>query len=309
MSEGSSFKTLIGVAAVDKELDSRFLKVRIPETQPMNRNAQATSQSIDVKSGSTDGTQTGTLTAVNFIEAEYIGETNKPFPPDVRKGEQILLYMYGDTNKYYWRAMGTDDGLRRTERVRLQANATLANNAELDDTNTYGFEIDTRTAKFLRLWTSKANGEKYAYTLRFDGEEGNLIIGDDADNVITLESEEKRITITNGDKSSFQIDKRNITLYCEGQLNVVAKEGINMQTNEQYSITSGNDYSVTTNARCTITSASSMSLTSQADTTITAVGAMTLSAGGGMSLSFGAGGTINGGGGELHTQNLQMFVD
>ena len=209
----------LGKVAADKENDSRFIKVILPEVQPNNRNVHATEQSVDVGTDSNNGKQTGNITISNFITAEYFGQTNSGFPPDVRENEQVLVIQYGDTNKYYWRSMGLDDNLRRTERTRLQVGATLDNNASLDDSNVYALELNTRTDQAIRLWTTTANGEQHAYNFSIDAKNSRVFLGDDYGNSVTIDSNKPRITIVNQAKSLIDLNNEDITIYCNNKCN------------------------------------------------------------------------------------------
>ena len=44
-------------------------------------------------------------------------ETNRETPPDLMRGEQVLIWQYADTDKYFYTSMGRDDVLRRLETV------------------------------------------------------------------------------------------------------------------------------------------------------------------------------------------------
>ena len=316
----------LGKVAADKENDSRFIKVILPEVQPNNRNVHATEQSVDVGTDSNNGKQTGNITISNFITAEYYGSTNSGFPPDVRENEQVLVIQYGDTNKYYWQSMGLDDNLRRTERTRLQVGATLDNNASLDDSNVYALELNTRTDQAIRLWTTTANGEQHAYNFSIDAKNSRVFLGDDYGNSVTIDSNKPRITVVNQAKSLIDLNNEDITIYCNNNINMVAKNGtckissgdnMELYTKAEMKLTSDSNMTQTSKAKYDLTSMADMTQISNASFTqtstgpmnITGSGSLTLMTGGMYSLTFGAGGVSNGGGGEMHFKDTIVYFE
>jgi hypothetical protein len=75
----------------------------------------------------------------------------------------------------------------------------------------YWFELSTHNG-VVGFYTSKANGEPFAYTLQLNTKEGYLTIKDDADNFIHLNSAEQRIEFGNSAKSLFDMVGENITI-------------------------------------------------------------------------------------------------
>lgn len=292
----------LGIVVADKELDSRTIKVTLREVQPNNQNTHATEQAVEVGSDSNTGKRQGQMTVSNFVTAEYFGATNSGFPPDVRENEQVLIYQYGDTNKYYWQSMGLDDNLRRTERTRMQVNATLSNNASLDDDSVYAIELNTRTDKCIKIWTSAANGEEHSYNLTIDAANSKVFLGDDYGNQISIESNTPRITLKNQANSLIDINNQDITMYCENNINLCAKSG-------QCNIYSGNNMTLATNANMVQQSQGTYDQVSSGAMNVTGTAALTLKTAGAFTITFGAGGTCNGGGGTMHFADTNISVD
>lgn len=149
------------------------------------------------------------------IKAQWLGETNRVTSPDVRRGEQVMLYQAGDSDKYFWLSLGRDDNLRRLETVVYAFNANPDNaDADMSRENCYVLEYNTHD-KHVTLTTSKANGEPTAYTHQFNTGDGTWTLEDDIGNGMHLDSQEKHFIYRNADKSHIEINKKHIDIYTE----------------------------------------------------------------------------------------------
>lgn len=148
----------------------------------------------------------------NHITASWIPfGSNRTTPPDVRRGERLVIWQYADVDKYYWSTTGLDDVLRRLETVVYAwSNTRDESTKRMNADNSYYFEVSTHK-KLVTFGTSKSDGEPYAYTIQIDTEAGILTITDDGGNYIDLNSGEHRLRLENADGSKIYIDKRTIT--------------------------------------------------------------------------------------------------
>lgn len=154
------------------------------------------------------------------VPAEWAGLTNRVTAPDVRRGEQVMVYKAADSGKYYWEPMGRDDNLRRLETVVWAFSA----NPKLEDAvpgpeNNYVFEISTHD-KHATFTTSKANGEPAAYTTQYNTGDGIVTLMDDLGNFAYMDSVNRDIHIENGDQSKLSINKTIISVYAKDQINM-----------------------------------------------------------------------------------------
>jgi phage baseplate assembly protein gpV len=131
--------------------------------------------------------------------------------PDVRRGEMVIIYQFGDQNKYWWCTMKDDHNLRRLETVVYGISAVQTEDTPLDSNNMYWFEWSSHK-KVVHLHTSKANGEPFSYDLQIDAGKGVVTITDDIGNIIQLNSEEHRIELKNTDGSHYDMHKKNLTV-------------------------------------------------------------------------------------------------
>lgn len=194
----------------------------------------------------------------NVIAAEWFPfGTNRVHPPNIRRGERVLLWQYADTDKYYWTATGFDDNVRRLETVVFRtSNSIDETDKTITPENSYWAEMSTQH-KHITLSTSKSNGEAFKYTIQIDTSGSRLTICDDANNFIELNSPEKRITLNNTDGTHIILDKTNMKIHANDTIDITCKT-LNINTTES-NMTS----SATTNVKSKTTN-----LTASTSTTI-----------------------------------------
>lgn len=219
----NNFEIFTGIAVEDKQLQSRELKIHLRELTPfVSGKLKDTTRDEKYTVKSEDGTDvSGKVNTSNCVTADYFGmDTNSTFPPDIVKGEQVLVLRYADEDKYYWLSTGRDDNLRKTEIVRWSASNDTSDNKKLTEANTYFAEIDTKLAKRIRLHTSKSNGEDFGYDLIIDAANNFFTIHDDTGNRIDLQSKEKRIKLTTTAGTTVNLDDRDITMLAPGDITI-----------------------------------------------------------------------------------------
>lgn len=196
--DGNNFKVYVGTVAEDKPMNSREIKVICPELSPtINGPVADTTQreKVDLQDH-TGKAYTITVKTTNGITATWQGETNRTYPPDVKKGERVIIQQYANNDTYYWYSAGRNDDNRTRERLRYHVKNSSSVVDGLTDNNTYFFEMDT-VNKCARLHLSKNDGEPFAYDLLFDTKNGIFKLNDDIGNEIYLNSAEKGIKLTN----------------------------------------------------------------------------------------------------------------
>ena len=280
-----------GYAATDKAQDSRKLMVYCDDLLPMlSGDISATKMSSWASTKNNQGkTNKLKVNTTSYIECEWRDNTAgaSQFPPDVRKGEQVIIYNFGDSDTWYWRSASRNEGQRRTETYRIAVNDTLENTTSLNDDNSYYLELDTRRDKHVVLQTSKSNGEKFRYRIAIDAVKNTVYIGDDDSNYIQIDSNIPSITLYNKAKSMIQLNSEDIIISCQGQIlmqsrqstiDINAKDNITVNTDNQLTVTSKSDMSLTSQAKLTVKSSAAMTMSSDATYSMTAAAAMTLTA-------------------------------
>src|SRR5574343_1344956 len=149
MSDESQYKLYsIGIVAEPKALNSHTVLVNPIEVTPFY-SGEVRSNPIDISDKGVD--KDGKAYAIevgsdNTILATWLclGSENRETPPDVRRGERVLLYRYSQNDTFYWTSMGLDKGLRRLETVIHRFSGhTDEESTVLTDDNSYWFEVST----------------------------------------------------------------------------------------------------------------------------------------------------------------------
>lgn len=230
----------IGIVSANKHLDTNDIYATPIEITPFidgeldARNEEVESEGVDGENQSYN-VKVSTSTS---IKAEWMpfGNGNRRTAPDVRRGERVLLYKYGDQDRYYWESTGQDGHLRKLETVIYTWSATRDEDADsTDPEKCYSLEVCTHT-KQITLRTTKADGEPFAYTCQFNTKEGAVTLTDDVGNYITFDSTDTLIRMENRAGSWLELNKKDI--------NCFAPDNINGEAGKNVSLTAGKDISV-----------------------------------------------------------------
>lgn len=206
----NNFRENIGIVAVDKPEGSRDIEVVLPEITPSMKGPLGSRQiREEVTSVDHNGKESSSVVhSSNTVRATWYGETNRPYPPDVVKGETVIVIQYGDADQYYWRSSGRSDDLRKTEIVRLAAANSQSTTKTLTDENTYGITMNTKDQS-VSIHTSKGTGEQFSYIIKIDAAGSKISVQDDVGNGWMLDSENTKIMMVNKLGTSFICDKED----------------------------------------------------------------------------------------------------
>lgn len=203
----------LGIVAENKLLSSKDVEVTPVEEMPI-MDGELAPVAVDYKSKAVDKLGSSYETIVETtttIKAKWLplGAGNRITAPDVRRGELVVLYKFGDTDQYFWTTQNEDLRLRKLETVIYAFSATSNESAEMNAQTFYFFEISTHK-KIITLHTSKDNGEPFGYDIQLDTGNGKLVITDDVGNYILLDSSQTRIQLKNVDGSEYDMVKTNL---------------------------------------------------------------------------------------------------
>lgn len=200
----------IGIAAEDKEINSKTLKIFIKDLLPFYNGKlvpKETEHPINVKNYS------GTLKLTNVVTATWYGKnSNRRYPPDVKRGEQVIVYIYSDKDTYYWDSAGRDDDKRRTERQMIAVANTPDGPAPINTENSYGLTMDTQEEQIVRLHTSNTAGEEFRYQVFLDAKTGAVGFRDDANNEVMIQSEIPRVFMRNNKGTYLELAGENLSM-------------------------------------------------------------------------------------------------
>lgn len=252
---------MIGIAAADLPHNGRELYVYPSQQLPFFQGElKAIEASNDVNTTNDTGSYSGSLKTTNFLKCYWRGDSENPYPPAIRKGEQVTIFSLGDSDMWYWSCEGRDESMRRLDTKRLSVSGNLDNNSESTDDNSYFLEIDTLRNKHIKLSTSQQDGEKYRYMLLMDAGNNTISLTDDKNNSVTIESSDTpRITLRNSKNSFIKLEDESISIACKKDITVKSEQGkIMFQSKDNISMTS-------TNGRATVHGKQRVRLTSESD--------------------------------------------
>ena len=231
----------LGIVAENKLLSSKEVEVTPIEEMPLLDGELApvafdySAKAVD-KLGSAYETTVQTTTT---IKAKWLplGASNRISAPDVRRGEMVVLYKFGDVDKYFWTTQNEDLKLRKLETVIYAFSATTNEAAEVNGENFYFIEISTHK-KLITLHTSKAYGEPFGYDIQLDTGNGRLVITDDVGNYILLDSSLSQIMLRNVDESTFDMKGPNLSVSIPQKIDFTCND-LSVKVNNGTQVVSG----------------------------------------------------------------------
>lgn len=273
----------VGRVAANMPLDSDLIEVTPTEDFPfMEGELTDHSEKQTVKGQREDGSAFSvSVQQSNTIQAKWLrNHDNRLTPPNVRRGETVILYQFGDADKYYWTTQLIDSKLRRLETVIYGWSASAVEDDPVDSDHMYYFELSTHK-KLVTFHTSKVNGEFTAYDIQINTQDGTILIQDDMGNYISLDSRAVRMELKNADGVHYDMDRKNLTVTVPETTTMISKN-MNFLVDQALSIRAGNSMSVATKALSHVAQTSSLSATS---VTQTASGSMNVNAGASLTLN------------------------
>lgn len=219
-----------GIVAEPKVLSSREILVTPLETMPFF-DGDIRGDEANIKDEFVDKDNKPYAVEVmsdHTVKAEWLplGNENRDTPPDVRRGERVLIYRYEQNDKFYWQSTGQDQGLRRLETVVYRFSDNIDEGVtKLTDQNSYWLEVSTHK-QMVQLQTVMNNGEKAAYGIQVDGKEGKFTVKDHLGNHIFIDSLESLIELGNSSGTHIALDKNKMLLEASESVTVNTKEFI-----------------------------------------------------------------------------------
>lgn len=217
-----------GVVAANKALDSKIVEVTPVEDFPTlsgtitDNASQYGASGVDASGKAYQDSVTQTAT----VSAEWLPfGSNRMTPPDVRRGERVTLWRFGESDKYYWATMMDDMNLRKLETAVYAWSGSPNEGDSTDATTSYFFEVSTHN-KLMHLHTSKSNGELCIYDVQINPGTGVIQIQDDIGNSFLMDSINLILMMQNADGTSLSIDKKNMTIVVPETWSVRAKNGV-----------------------------------------------------------------------------------
>lgn len=252
--EDSILTRQIGTAGANISFGERELEV-IPLEESSNLDGEVNDMMGEITSSGTDkdgSTYATSVKVANTVKALYLPlDAHRPYPSLIRRGEKVLLFRLGDTDKYYWTEMGLDDTTRRKDiyTILIPNSPTEGENSKTYKTAYY---IEANTVdKHITIQTNKNDGEEFAYGIQINSGGSTVTIMDDDGQWFQLDSKAKKISMQNSMGSKLGIEKRKGF--------IEALESIDCKTKD-YNVTCTNynvktvNYNMTASAGCNMNS-------------------------------------------------------
>jgi len=205
----------IGIVAANKRLKSKEIEVHPTEELPMMDGELDDQRETHQAAGEDSSGQSyqSNVKMANSIKATWLpfGSSQRITAPDVRRGESVMIYQFGDADKYYWVTLKQDNHLRRLETVIWAFSATKQEISQLSAENSYFLEVSTHT-KTVTFHTSQADGEPFGYDIQINAKEGRIEIRDTAGNLILMDSRNTQLRMENSVGAFLDITKQIATL-------------------------------------------------------------------------------------------------
>lgn len=186
----------IGIVAKDKEEDGYVIEVFPIESQTHTDGDIDKTYVDKVFNKDIHGnTKNIVLNKRVTLKATWMpfGDSNRSTAPNVKKGEQIQVYRYANTDDFYWDTIYNEFDLRRKEKI-IHLYGNTDNFKEiLTTSNTYWKKMDTIN-KIVQLHTCDNDGELTTYDIMLDTKQGVLTVSDGRGNFIKLESAKDKLT-------------------------------------------------------------------------------------------------------------------
>lgn len=220
-----------GIVAENKEISSKEIMVTPIEISSM-LDGEIKDNPTDLDTSGVDSNKQAYKTNIktnNCKPATWLPfGSNRVTAPDVRRGEPVLIWNYGGSDKYYWTQLGLRDDLRRLETAVYAFNGNPdIGSKDFDPEDYYFLEVSTHS-KQITLRTSNKNGEPFKYTCQFNTNDGVFTLADDTKNFFELNSKEVQMKMELNTGTKLHLDKMNFLLEAitEGKIKVGGTEMI-----------------------------------------------------------------------------------
>lgn len=238
LGDGSGFRFYsLGVVAENKKMSvSRILVTPIEILGMVDGELKSSPEKLETEGLDYDFKEYKvSAIADTAVEADWLplNDGNRRTPPDMRRGERVMLYQYRDEQRFWWVPYGLDGRLRKLETAIYSWSGTKDEKEDSEKPeNSYYLEISTHE-KRVTFATSKKNGEKCRYAIQIDPGVGKIMIMDDASNEILLDTIETRIYLKNADNSEIDITKKDINMKAPDNITMKAGKEIKMEAGKK----------------------------------------------------------------------------
>lgn len=232
----------IGIVRTTKDRTSDYIEVVPIEELPGISGSIDSEEQIEVMENNLPD-KTGSIKASKvvgdiFLVAKWLpfSDSNRMSSPDVVKGETVIIFRYMDTDEYHWCTMFREPGLRRLETVTHAYSDLKEGVTEFDYNSSYSLTVSTHD-KYIKLHTSKSDGEPYVYDMILDTRNGKLTVKDDIENSVVMDSALSKVTITTNE--DVEVNTKRVVVNTEETVTVNAKSDVVVNTDSNATVNAG----------------------------------------------------------------------
>lgn len=129
-------------------------------------------------------------------------------PPNVCKGDEIVIYRLGETDIYFWEDLNSTN-VKKTVNIIYAYPADPANQMADDLSNAYVIQISS-IEKMIQIRTSMANGEGAAFNFQFNLRDGTHLCTDQKGNKYWINSKENDVGLQNANGTKLNALKEEL---------------------------------------------------------------------------------------------------
>lgn len=214
----------MGIVAAPRKRNSERIEVWPVEQVFMNGGKVGDEQAtVEISHASSNGQDTVQVKLGRAVPALWWKfNSNRITPPNVEKGDQVLIYRVGDTDVFFWVDLNNMN-VKKAEDV-VYAWAADNNNQMADDlSNAWMLNVSPMDGHFT-FRTSLANNEQVAYIFQFNPRDGFHLVKDDQGNGYYINSIEDDVGFYNGHKSKVNIIKEKCFIYASELIELETKK-------------------------------------------------------------------------------------
>lgn len=259
MTTDASMYTLIsiGSAAENKLRGTPDLRVSLTELHPMISGELTSDITSDTVEGidSKKNQWSAQVFLSNTVLAKWRGDgSNRISSPDIRRGERLDIWQFGKTDQYFWSVHDpqTETSVRKRETVtHVFSNTVDEEDNKPSAENSWVQEVSTHDKVATLIKTTKSDGEQWEYLVQVDAKSGTVVIADDLDNYIQVNSGESTIEVETSMGARVFLNKKDIEMFCEnytlnvsGERKVIVGGGETIEIGADSSTTIGGSHTV-----------------------------------------------------------------
>lgn len=151
------------------------------------------------------------------------GNSNRLTSPDVRRGEEVMIWQFADAAGFFWTDTETGLKLRRLETIIFAISGSPKEDEPPTSENTYFMEFSSHK-KAVTFHTSNANGEPMTWDIQLNAGDGNFSLRNSLGDLVSVDGAEAHIELRNSVGSFFDMNKKKLNVFAEEEVNIMSNK-------------------------------------------------------------------------------------